>query len=703
MAKKPEKIKREYKRMSSEIKQEILIIFLFAFSLISILGIFGLAGKAGDGLAHFLNSIFGYTSLIFLAILIVLAYLFINPEKYPLKMLNFVGLFLFIATLASLFDLVIEDGGGRLGYYISHPLMEAFGAPASFIFLTALFFISILIIFETSLNKFINFLKIVIEKIKYILLELKFKLKHFRNKDTAEDFDEFSVRSLEMGKADEEKEAFSDKSLPREQLKIFPKEKFVPKKIDLPLDLLDDNGSQPVVSDVKVNKLIIQKTLENFGIPVEMGEINIGPTVTQYTLKPADGIKLAQITTLHNDLALALATHPIRIEAPIPGKALVGIEVPNQKVAIVKLKELFNNDEFKNRKSNLLLTLGKDVSGKTYMADLGRMPHLLIAGATGSGKTVMLNSIILSLLYQNSPQDLKFILIDPKRVELTAFEDLPHLLTPVIVKVDKTINALKWTLTEMERRFNTLFEAKKKDISSYNKESGEKMPYLVVVIDELADLMVTAAQDVEACIIRLAQMARATGIHLIMATQRPSVDVITGLIKANITNRIAFSVASIMDSRTILDFSGAEKLLGRGDMLFISPELGKPKRLQGAFVGDKETIRVADYLRGQDKPDYISEVTERAVTEANNFSSSTFDALSDDLLPQAKETVIRAGKASASLLQRRLRIGYARAARILDLLEEEGIIAPADGSKPRDILVKEEQGEINNTNDSSME
>ena len=454
-------------------------------------------------------------------------------------------------------------------------------------------------------------------------------------------------------------------------------------KIDLPLNLLESDSTKPNAGDIRANKLIIQKTLENFNIPVEMGEVKVGPTVTQYTLKPAEGVKLSYITTLHNDLALALAAHPIRIEAPIPGQSLVGVEVPNQKVAVIRLRQILSSNSFKKRKSNLTIALGRDVAGNIWLADLGKMPHCLVAGSTGSGKTVMLNSIIISLIYQNSPNDLRFILVDPKRVELTLYNDLPHLLTPVVTSVQKTINALKWAINEMDRRFDVMSEAKKRDIYAYNQaNSNNKLPYIVIIIDELADLMTVAAQEVEACIVRLAQMARATGIHLVMATQRPSVDIITGLIKANITSRVAFAVASLIDSRTILDFSGAEKLLGRGDMLFISPELSKPKRLQGAYVSDQEIKRIVEYLRNIAEPSFQEDITE---SQSLGSGLGIGELKQDELLPQARGVVIQIGKASASFLQRRLRIGYARAARLLDLLEEEGTIGPADGAKPREV------------------
>ena len=435
------------------------------------------------------------------------------------------------------------------------------------------------------------------------------------------------------------------------------------------------------------NKEVIRRTLDKFGIPVEMGEVSVGPTVTQFTLKPGEGVKLSRITGLHNDLALALAAHPIRIEAPIPGKSLVGVEVPNQSVATVGMRELIETREFRERTAALTFILGRDVSGKPWTADLGRMPHMLVAGATGSGKSVCLNVLIMSFLYANGPDDLKLIMVDPKRVELQVYNGVPHLLTPVITKVPETVNALKWALREMDQRYDMLAKFGARDIASYNTRVQDKLPYIVIIIDELADLMATAAQDVEGPIVRLAQMSRAVGIHLVLATQRPSVDVITGLIKANIPARIAFAVASQMDSRTILDQQGAEKLLGRGDMLFSTAELATPKRIQGAFISETEISRVVDFIKSKYEPaDYDLSVTERAQGGGVAFGGGLPEEDSDPLIPEAKEEILRAGKASASLLQRRLKVGYARAARLLDLLEQEGFIGPGDGAKPREIL-----------------
>src|SRR5690606_1812685 len=382
------------------------------------------------------------------------------------------------------------------------------------------------------------------------------------------------------------------------------------------IDLLSNSVTKVDSGNISQNVSIIQETLENFNVEVEMHEVNVGPTVTQYTLKPAAGIKLTRISGLTNDLALALAAHPIRIEAPIPGRSLVGVEVPNRKTSVVRLREVMESEVFQNVKSPLRLPLGRDVAGLPIAADLIKMPHLLIAGATGAGKSVFLNDLLISLLYQNSPSDLRLILVDPKRVEFANYSDVPHLLSPVIVDPHKTINALKWLVTEMERRYRVMSEVKVREIRDYNKQNPEsKLPYIVLVIDELADLMAVSAREVEAYICRLAQMARAVGIHLILAAQRSSVDVITGLIKANFPSRIAFAVTSGTDSRTILDSVGAEKLIGNGDMLFMPGDAAKPKRVQAAYVSDKEIKSVTDALRSLDAPQYVEERSEEHTSE----------------------------------------------------------------------------------------
>ena len=425
-----------------------------------------------------------------------------------------------------------------------------------------------------------------------------------------------------------------------------------------------------------------------------MGKVSIGPTVTQYTLRPASGVKLSSITALHRDLSLALAAHPIRIEAPIPGRSMVGIEIPNKAVTLVRLRNLLEGIDLRKDPSRLNLVLGRDVAGNPLWADLAKMPHLLIAGATGSGKSICINSIITTLLYQKTPEELKFILIDPKRVELPRYNDIPHLLTPVIVELNKTINALKWAIGEMERRYEVLSETKARDLFSYNSiasKSGEIeiLPCIIIIIDELADIMAAFGREVEGAIIRLAQMSRAVGIHLIISTQRPSVEVITGLIKANITSRIAFQVASQVDSRTILDVAGADKLLGNGDMLFLSGETAYPKRIQGVYILEKEIKNVVKFIKGEKPAEYSEEVTTPEPSRRTLFGVGA--NVDDPLYEDAKELVVQVGKASASYLQRRLQIGYARAARLLDMLEDQGVIGPPDGAKPRKVLIGKEE------------
>lgn len=456
------------------------------------------------------------------------------------------------------------------------------------------------------------------------------------------------------------------------------------------LDLLEKKQNPADAGDVKHNAQIIKDTLHEFAIDVEMEGANIGPKVTQYTLRPPSGVKLSRISALETNLALNLAAQALRIEAPIPGQAAVGIEVPNRKAADVRLYGVLNAKQWKSATEPLTFAVGRDIAGEAVVGELNKMPHLLIAGQTGSGKSVMINALLTSLLYRNSPSEMRVILVDPKQVEMAPYEDIPHLLAPIITAPEKTISALKWAVNEMERRYDLLAEVKVRDIRSYNaKMTEEAMPYIVIVIDELADLMMIAARDVEALIVRLAQKARAVGIHLVLATQRPSVDVITGLIKANIPARIAFTVASQVDSRTILDQIGAEKLLGQGDMLLLTPQMSKPKRIQGAWVTDDEVMRITDHLRMQAPPQYNEEIISQPV-QLNGRGSIVMDVdtgSEDSLYMDAVQCVIEGRKASTSFLQRKLKIGYSRAARLMEEMEEQGIIGPANGSKPRDVLI----------------
>jgi S-DNA-T family DNA segregation ATPase FtsK/SpoIIIE len=470
-----------------------------------------------------------------------------------------------------------------------------------------------------------------------------------------------------------------------------------------PLSLLSENISGKADrGNVNQNAATIEKTLEAFGIIAKVVEVNLGPAVTQYAIEVAIGTKLSKISALSNDLALALAapTGQIRIEAPIPGRALVGIELPNRSPEFVSLRKVLESDVMKHHKSKLAVAMGLDVSGSPVVADIGRMPHTLIAGSTGSGKSVCINAFIASLLFRTSPQELNLIMVDPKRVELTGYNGIPHLLSPVIVDPDKVLSALKWATAEMDRRYRLFAEVGVRNIEGYNEMSGfQAMPYIVILVDELADIMLFAPVEVEDAITRIAQMARATGIHLVIATQRPSVDIITGLIKANIPSRIAFAVSSMIDSRVIIDQPGAEKLLGRGDMLYVPPDQAKPTRIQGAFVSDKEIRQLIDFLKKQGvQPQYTDEITSQPINVGRkNGRGSTFIAPNgedrDPLFEEAFRMIIQNDNASASFLQRKLSIGYARAARILDELQQVGIIGPADGSKAREILIRELPGQ----------
>jgi len=718
--------------VSGETKRGITIVLLFTFAVLSILSLVDLAGTFGVYLDGLLKNLFGITRWLLPLIVLLVGYFLLRPIKHGFKFSNLIGLIIFILGSSAFLHIIFhqEDiigaakeglGGGWAGVILAWPFIKFMGYWASMLVSLALSIIGALLLFESFI---VNMIEKRREEAQYEKEEKKEEKKEEEG-DTilgrVKDF--FAQRKMKRAQDereqvnDDEENGFTAKNIEVEQAGSDDYDsvevendqgeeendedkkdqddlshgvmQFTQTKINLPIDLLDGKTTTPNGGDLAANKLIIQKTLKNFGIEVEMENAHVGPTVTQYTLKPAEGVKLSRVTSLGDNLALALAAHPIRIEAPIPGKALIGIEVPNQAKAIVPLKEILTSEAFQNRTSNLEIALGKDVMGKPWLYPLDKMPHLLIAGATGSGKSVSINSVILSLIYQNGPGELKFIMVDPKRVELPLYNGIPYLLTPVITDVKKTINALRWSIKEMEKRFDILSASHHRNIASFNKNRSEKMPYIVIVIDELADLMVAAGVEVEAAVVRLSQMSRAVGIHLILATQRPSVDVITGLIKANITSRIAFSVASLVDSRTILDMSGAEKLLGRGDMLYISADISKPKRLQGAYASDEEIKRIITFLKDKAEPEYIDEVVEKQTSAIGDFKSGGVASIEDGdpLLTQAMEEIIRAKKASASLLQRRLRIGYARAARILDLLEAQGIIGPGDGAKPREVLI----------------
>lgn len=680
-------------------KRGIIIVLLFALAALLFLSFFGIAGSVGAMIDEALSQFFGFDHFLLPIFLVFIGATLVIPEKRLFSHWNYIGILFFFVSFNTLLNHILVNtahpltnnpaqAGGHLGQLLGTSLPNILGWWGTLVILGALLVVSILLIFNAGLGELFGIHTRAVEWIKSHL--------PFRSKEELWNEDDFDQNNLEED--DEEVELENEdedepQTTPTRIKKIAPLE--TPeetvltsrqrRKIIIPIELLQTYGGKAASGDIERNGQIIEQTFSQFGIDVEMAKTSVGPTVTQFTLRPSSGIKLSRIVSLQNDLALALAAHPIRIEAPIPGKSLVGIEVPNQKVATVSLRELIDSKSFKTRESNLSMPLGMDVSGKPWVTRIEKLPHLLVAGATGSGKSVCLNTIIISLLYENGPDDLKLILVDPKRVELTTYSGIPHLLIPPITKVEDTVNALKWTVREMERRLDVMSKFGARDIISYNQRAQDNMPYIVVVIDELADLMTTNQRDVEAAIVRIAQLARATGIHLILATQRPSVDVITGLIKANIPGRIAFSVASQTDSRTILDCSGAEKLLGRGDLLFSSAEVSKPKRLQGAFISEEEVKAVVQFLKQKGEPDYNYEIT-----DAHKSGAIFNDPGGDEpLFDEAVQAILADGRASTSLLQRRLRVGYARAARIMDLLEEQGIIGESRGSKAREILVDE--------------
>lgn len=696
--------------LSQETKQRIWGILMILVAILINLSFFGMAGIAGQVFMKIALFLLGKTIFCIPAILLILGVVVFFTAKYTFNILTgerkifwpvilaICILILAITGILGTFNAPIKNGG-LVGYFLSWPLLRYFGFLATQIIFSAAIIISLLI--------FLQFLrparKILPSQMPGVIgtkteapPKSSIIRKIFAPKFKVKEISPFAIPELKSV----EKQQVGSLKLETKPIEGTRISSYQPP----PLDLIEKERGAPTSGDTRINSAVIKKTLQNFGIEVSMSEINIGPTVTQYTLKPAEGVKLSKITVLSNDLALALASHPIRIEAPIPGRSLVGIEVPNKIRAQVRLRNLIESPNFQKSPANLLIALGRDVSGIPVYADLARMPHLLVAGSTGSGKTIFLNTLILSLLYQpnnstksGGPEFLRFILVDPKRVEFPVYENLPHLLCPVIYNAIQTVNALRWLTEEMERRFGVLAETKTRDIGSFNeiayKNDLEPLPFIMLIIDELADLMAARGKEIEVGIVRLAQMARAVGIHLVVATQRPSVEVITGLIKANITSRITFQVASQVDSRTVLDMAGAEKLLGSGDMLYISAETTKPKRIQAAYVSDKEVKRVIGHINSErerlapkiEMNDDLIQELERGVENSESYPVS-FYGENDPLYEEAKKVVIEAQKASASLLQRRLRIGYARAARLIDILEERGIVGPGEGAKPRKVF-----------------
>ncbi len=673
----------------------VIFAVLAIFLLLAAFDKGGFLGQKSFDVFHFLFGV-GYY-LVPLSFIILCISFFRSLHKKLALTHSIGGLLFFIASLA-LVDIILPKKGGVVGGFISKPLLALVDLYASVIILIALIAISFLVIFNTA-PSFTFFSSLLPKKKEDADSDTEPPLMITNPEHLEPAVSKEPEKPAEEPVKKEKREVKEDFGI---QLSISGKE-FVPP----PLSLLEKDKGKPGVGDIKANSNIIKRTLQNFGISVEMDEISIGPSITRYALKPAEGVKLSRIVGLQNDLALALAAHPIRIEAPIPGKSLVGIEIPNSTKTTVGLGSLLSSTDFQTSDKPLLICLGKGISGMSYFGNLAKAPHMLIAGATGSGKSVTIHAILTSLLYRNSPDNLKFIMVDPKRVELTLYNGIPHLLTPVITDPKKAILALKWAAKEMDRRYDILQSESLQNISSYHKnivepelkrrkqngntdDTFETMPYIVIVIDELADIMQAYPRELEAGIVRLAQMSRAVGIHLILSTQRPSVNVITGLIKANVPTRIALQVASQIDSRTILDASGAEKLLGAGDMLYLSGEMSQPQRIQSAFISEDETKSIVRYFVDRYRTEAPSEIDLSGTNQKNNIFESTLEDggdVEDDLYEEAKQTVVEAGKASTSYLQRKLGIGYARAARLIDILEEKGVIGPGSGAKPREVLL----------------
>ncbi len=649
--------------LNPDTAREVLGILFTLLGVLFLISIFHLAGSFGEVVIRAAKALFGWLGYIAPLVLLVLGIKLLLPRKEGegVKASVAIGIVVAFFSVPGLF----VHAGGAVGAF-SFQLLAGFLSPVGgYIALLAISLAALLIATNISLG----------------YLWEKFKIE--RQAQPQVNMPGPRANVFTLSNYDKEKK---EAAAPVRALTSKGGEWDYP-----PLDLLSLSNSMPDAGNITKNRETIQKTLKDFAIDVTMSDVNVGPTVSQYTLKPAEGVKLTTITARAKDLALSLAAPSVRIEAPIPGKSAVGVEIPNKAFATVTLREILETENLK-KSGALALALGRDAAGIPFIVDLARMPHVLIAGATGSGKSVCINAVIINLLYHNSPAELRLLLVDPKRVEFTEYNGIPHLLTPVVTEVDKTVSALKWVVAEMERRFKLFAESSCRNIQVYNENPTQgRLPYIVVVIDELADLMTQAANEVETSIVRIAQMARAVGIHLIVATQRPSVDVITGLIKANIPTRIAFAVASNADSRTILDQPGAEQLLGRGDMLYLSSDLPQPKRAQSVLVTDGEIHAVTEFLKREGETEYDDSIVNFKAQSRSNGGGSGEGEIDDALFAEAKALVIETGKASASLLQRRLRVGYARAARLLDILEQDGVIGPADGAKPRDILVTREE------------
>ena len=706
------------KRLKDETRHTVIGVVFLALALFFIIAGFGSGGPVGasfkDAGVYLFGVGYGLVPILFAIVGIV----FVRTGRPHIALMQAIGSLLFLMGSLGLIDIGsgTSHSAGVIGKFFGYIFQKPFDTLGAILFLGALLIISFIILFDTRptlsiVNNLIAKIEAWRAQKKALALANKQLVvngqpvnneqENNEQKDSTQQPKQEPTQQTEEDEGDDILSQFASKLKPK-AYRLAPSS-YVPP----PLDLLKRDSGKPNVGDVKANANIIKRSLSNFGIEVEMDEVTIGPTVTRYALKPAEGVKLSRIVGLQNDLALALAAHPIRIEAPIPGKSLVGIEIPNKAKSIVGLATLLSDDKFTKSEKPLTVALGRGINGAANFGNLAKMPHVLVAGATGSGKSVTIHSIVTSLLYRNGPDEMRFILIDPKRVELTLYKGIPHLLTPVITDAKKAILALKWAAKEMDRRYDILESESVRDIESYHKtvltdkkrnnedSPLDPMPYIVIIIDELADIMQSYPRELESAIVRLAQMSRAVGIHLLLSTQRPSVNVITGLIKANVPARVALQVSSQIDSRTILDTGGAEKLLGAGDMLYAAGDMPQPERIQSAFISEGEVKSVVKWIIDHNESDGADEIVltgsmspDKTIFDANLDS----DGDDDELYEDARMTVIEAGKASTSYLQRKLGVGYARAARLVDMLEERGVIGPGSGAKPRDVLIKPGDG-----------
>lgn len=691
--------------ISVEALRGVFAVLSVAIALFLALAAFQVGGAVGLFLFSSLSALLGVGYMLLPFSLLLLAIALMRSFEKRFGAIEIISVLVFLLSSLGMIELIFPDRGGIVGGAVSGPLVAAVDTMATVIFLLSFIVVALIIAFDIHLSA--------------VIASIRASMRPQDGLAEAEGEEpEIAIASMDTGddeyaeEVEEVEEEVPSAPAPKVQIAEMNGDSNANAGFPIiaasgsvyeppPLSILAKNKGKPEVGDVKANMNIIKRTLQNFGIQVEMDEVSIGPTVTRYAMKPAEGVRLAKIVALQSNLELALAASPVRIEAPIPGKSLVGIEVPNISRTTLGLAPLFSDNEFTQSTKPLLLGLGRTITGAAHFADLARMPHMLVAGTTGSGKSVCIHDFVVSLLYRAGPERLRFIMVDPKRVELTLYNNIPHLLTPVITDAKKAILALKWLAKEMDRRYNVLETEKVRDIASYHEnvvapalEKGgeekmpEAMPYIVVIIDELADIMQAYPRELEAGIVRLAQMSRAVGIHLVLSTQRPSVKVITGLIKANVPARIAFQVASQIDSRTILDTGGAEKLLGAGDMLFLSNDMSKPRRIQAPFISETEVKKVVAHIIKNNDAGPLDSVD--FSEQKQNDSASIFDSMEDeegdDKYAEAKAAVLEAGKASTSYLQRKLGVGYSRAAKLIDMLEERGVIGPADGSKPREVI-----------------